>query len=126
MLPVQAALLGVPLPESCEMTGSLDLTGHSLRAGTVEMGVIAHTPGHTPGSVCFFVEAKEGRVLFSGDTLFRGGIGRTDLRGVYSSHIFRSLRGRLLALPDDTLVVPGHGPETSIGAERRSNPYLSS
>jgi hydroxyacylglutathione hydrolase len=123
MLPMQAALLGVPLPPSCDVTGVL-ADGYSLSAGAVEMGVI-HTPGHTPGSVCFFVEGREGRVLFSGDTLFRGGIGRTDLWGGDSAQILRSLRGRLLALPDDTLVVPGHGPETSIGAERRANPYLA-
>lgn len=123
LLPTQAALLGIPLPETCELTGAL-VDGYSLDAGAVQMCVI-HTPGHTPGSVCFYVEAPEGRVVFSGDTLFRGGIGRTDLWGGDSDQINRSLKSRLLALPDDTLVVPGHGPETTIGAERRSNPYLA-
>ena len=122
MLPIQAALLGVPVPESCDVTGAL-VDGYSLAAGAVEMGVI-HTPGHTPGSVCFSVRAPEGGVVFSGDTLFRGGIGRTDLWGGDSTQIFQSLKGRLLALPDDTFVIPGHGPETTIGAERRANPYL--
>lgn len=123
MLPIQAALLGVPVPESCDVTGAL-VDGYSVTAGALEMGVM-HTPGHTPGSVCFSVRAPEGSVVFSGDTLFRGGIGRTDLWGGDSTKIFQSLRGRLLTLPDDTLVVPGHGPETTIGAERSTNPYLS-
>jgi glyoxylase-like metal-dependent hydrolase (beta-lactamase superfamily II) len=87
------------------------------------MGVL-HTPGHTPGSVSFLVRGVEGSVLFSGDTLFRGGIGRTDLWGGDSALILRSLHDRILTLEDDTLVVPGHGPETSIGSERRTNPYL--
>jgi hydroxyacylglutathione hydrolase len=123
MLPVQAAMLGVPLPETCEMDGTL-VDGSTLAAGHVEMGVL-HTPGHTPGSVSFLVRGVEGSVLFSGDTLFRGGIGRTDLWGGDSVLIRRSLHDRILALEDDTLVVPGHGPETSIGDERRMNPYLA-
>lgn len=123
MLPVQAAMLGVPLPESCEVEGTL-VDGGTVSAGGLEMGVL-YTPGHTPGSVSFLVRGVEGSVLFSGDTLFRGGIGRTDLWGGDSALIHRSLHDRILRLEDDTLVVPGHGPETSIGDERRTNPYLS-
>lgn len=84
-----------------------------------------HTPGHTPGSLCFFHEhAGEAPLLFAGDTLFRGSIGRTDLWGGSLEDIGRSIRERLLTLPDDTVVIPGHGPETTIAAERENNPFV--
>jgi hydroxyacylglutathione hydrolase len=122
MLPIQAALLGTSVPRSCEVEGDL------VDDGTVEAGGLAlavmHTPGHTPGSVSFVLSGAEGSVAFTGDTLFRGGIGRTDLWGGDSALIFRSLKGRLLSLADDVRVVPGHGPDTTIGLERRSNPFL--
>jgi len=122
LLPIQAELLGVPLPESCDMEGDLvdDLV---VRAGQVELQVL-HTPGHTPGSVSFVVKSGATNVAFTGDTLFRRGIGRTDLWGGDTDLIFRSLRTRLLTLAEDTHVVPGHGPATSIGEERRGNPFL--
>lgn len=123
MLPVQAALVGVPVPETCELSGDL-IDGTTVRAGTIEMAVL-HTPGHTPGSVSFLVKDAEGSIAFTGDTLFRMGIGRTDLWGGDGELILRSLRNRLLALDDDTLVIPGHGPETTIGDERRGNPFLA-
>lgn len=122
MLSVQAALLGVPVPETCEVSGTL-VDGAALHAGDVEVGVI-HTPGHTPGSVSFLSEADEGSFLFSGDTLFQRGIGRTDLWGGDFSEIMRSLKERLLTLDDATVVIPGHGPATTIGDERRHNPFL--
>jgi glyoxylase-like metal-dependent hydrolase (beta-lactamase superfamily II) len=122
MLPVQAALLGVPVPRKCSVLGTLD-DGFSLHAGELELGVM-HTPGHTPGSVCFCVQAPEGRVVFTGDTLFQRGVGRTDLWGGDSAALGRSLKQRLLTLEDDTLVVPGHGPSTTIGDERQRNPFL--
>ncbi len=81
---------------------------------------IIHTPGHTPGSICI----KAGDSLFTGDTLFRLGIGRTDLGGGSMEDIIDSLTNRLMALDDETKVYPGHGPETTIGYERRNNPYL--
>lgn len=76
---------------------------------------VIHTPGHTPGGVCFYIPSQ--RILFSGDTLFRQGIGRTDLPGGSYSQIINSIRTQLFTLPADTLVLPGHGPETTIGAE---------
>lgn len=122
MLPVQAAMLGIPLPESVEMEGSLK-DGGAIHAGTFEIGIL-HTPGHTPGSVSFVLETEAGTHVFAGDTLFRRGIGRTDLWGGDSDLIMRSLREKLLTLPDDAIVVPGHGPGTTIGEERAGNPFL--
>jgi glyoxylase-like metal-dependent hydrolase (beta-lactamase superfamily II) len=122
MLPLQAALLGIAEPARCEMRGDLH-DGASVAAGAIEIGVL-HTPGHTPGSVCFLLQGASGAVLFSGDTLFRGSIGRTDLWGGDSTLILRSLRERLMTLPEDTSVVPGHGPTTTIARERQSNPYV--
>jgi len=124
LLAVQAELLGVPLPERCEMEGDL-IHETVLRAGGVELQVL-HTPGHTPGSVSFLVQGGAGSVAFTGDTLFRRGIGRTDLWGGDTDLIFRSLRTRLLTLAEDTKVIPGHGPATSIGEERHDNPFLRS
>ena len=99
--------------------------GRTLHAGTIELAVL-HTPGHTPGS-CSFVANHGGQtVVVAGDTLFRGSIGRTDLPGGDAATILRSIRGKLLSLPDDARVVTGHGPATTIGDERARNPYLRS
>lgn len=123
LLPVQAAMLGLELPESVEMEGSL-VDGSSIAAGAIDMGVL-HTPGHTPGSVCFIVKAADGTTrVFTGDTLFRRGIGRTDLWGGDAGTIRRSLTEKILALPDDAIVIAGHGANTTIGDERAENPYL--
>lgn len=88
--------------------------------GDLELEVIA-TPGHTPGSICLLLEDH----LFSGDTLFQGSIGRTDLVGGDGPQLLVSIRSRLLTLPDPTVVLPGHGPRTTIGEERTNNPFLS-
>jgi hydroxyacylglutathione hydrolase len=122
LLPVQAEMLGVPLPEICDIEGDLtdDLV---VRAGAIEL-VVLHTPGHTPGSVSFVVHGDDASVAFTGDTLFRRGIGRTDLWGGDGDLIFRSLRTRLMTLAEDTRVVAGHGPSTTIGEEKRANPFL--
>ncbi len=85
---------------------------------------VIHTPGHTPGSVCL-ESAGETPLVFSGDTLFARGIGRTDLWGGSHPQLLRSIERRLLVLPDPTRVVPGHGPRTTIGDERRKNPFLT-
>ena len=122
LLPVQAAMLGLPLPETTDMEGSLR-DGSSIQAGGLEVCIL-HTPGHTPGSVTFVVKTADGTRVFTGDTLFRRGIGRTDLWGGDSDAILRSLREKILTLPDDAIVIPGHGPETTIGEERAKNPFL--
>jgi glyoxylase-like metal-dependent hydrolase (beta-lactamase superfamily II) len=83
---------------------------------------VIHTPGHTEGSICLYFQAES--KLIAGDTLFAGSIGRTDLPGGSMEKIIRSLHEKVMALPDDTLVVPGHGPLTTIGEERESNPFL--
>jgi len=93
--------------------------GDEIRIGEFVFRVM-HTPGHTPGGICLLVDG----VLFSGDTLFAGGIGRTDLPGGSYERLIESIRSRLLVLPDDTAVYPGHGPETTIGHERQTNPWL--
>lgn len=84
-----------------------------------------HTPGHTPGSCCFYTEAFETPLLFSGDTLFKGSIGRTDFPGGSYDEIMKSLKQRLLPLPTETRVITGHGPETRIYEEKKNNPFLS-
>ena len=92
-----------------------------LRAGGLEASVL-HTPGHTQGSVCLYFPAE--KKLLAGDTLFAGSIGRTDLPGGSFDKIMASLHGPVLSLPDETIVVPGHGPLTTVGDERETNPFL--
>ena len=98
-----------------------------LQVGTLKFSVV-HTPGHSPGSICFRLhedsQAGSREALFSGDTLFKGSVGRTDLWGANSDQMFKSIRQRLLTLDDDTRVCPGHGDETTIGVEKRANPFL--
>jgi glyoxylase-like metal-dependent hydrolase (beta-lactamase superfamily II) len=96
--------------------------GDRVRAGACDLEVL-HTPGHTPGSLCFHLDGPA-PVLFSGDTLFAGSIGRTDLWGGDYDQEIASIRTRLLALDDRTRVIAGHGPETTIGRERQRNPFL--
>jgi len=93
--------------------------GDSIDIGRLHFKVL-HTPGHTPGGICLLGHG----VLFSGDTLFNYGIGRYDLPGGDYAHLMNSLQAKLMSLPDETIVYPGHGPETTIGAERRDNPFL--
>jgi hydroxyacylglutathione hydrolase len=120
MLDVQASWIGMPTPEAVTIDASLE-TGDKVRAGGLVADVL-HTPGHTEGSICLYFSAE--KKLLAGDTLFAGSIGRTDLPGGSYEKIMRSLRGPVLALPDETVVVPGHGPLTTIGTERESNPFL--
>lgn len=86
---------------------------------------VDHTPGHTPGSVSFRLPGAADRdVVFTGDTLFSGTVGRTDLGGGSGNHLLGSIISKLLVLDDDTVVLPGHGDPTTIGRERRTNPFL--
>ncbi len=120
MLDVQAAWLGMQPPGPVQIDESVD-QGSTIRTGNLSASVI-HTPGHTEGSICLYF--PEQQTLIAGDTLFAGSIGRTDLPGGSYDKIMRSLHNQVLALPDETQVVPGHGPLTTIGEERQSNPFL--
>lgn len=122
-LQMQLDMFGVPM--KAPPTGEVDRflrDGDAIAAGRVEAGVL-HTPGHTPGSLSFTLEGDR-PVVIAGDTLFQQGIGRTDLWKGDSGQILRSIRQKLLTLPDETLVITGHGPPTTIGDERRFNPFL--
>jgi hydroxyacylglutathione hydrolase len=92
-----------------------------IRFGNLSLRAL-HTPGHTPGGLCWYI--PEEKILFSGDTLFAGSIGRTDLEGGDEEQLLNSIRKKLLTLPDETRIFPGHGPQTTVGRERRNNPFL--
>ena len=96
--------------------------GEAVAVKGVELGVI-HTPGHTPGSTTFVLPGDR-NILFAGDTLFHRSIGRTDLWGGSHPQIIDSIQQRLMTFDDDTLVIAGHGPSTTVGQERRHNPFL--
>ncbi|MFN7946039.1 MAG: MBL fold metallo-hydrolase [Blastocatellia bacterium] len=121
ILPIQAQMIGLATPPSTQIDHYLS-QGDELGAGEISIKV-HHTPGHTPGSLCFHLPHDEAK-LFSGDTLFMRGIGRTDLWGGSFEEIMDSLHRRVMALPDETIVIPGHGPATTIGDERAHNPWL--
>jgi glyoxylase-like metal-dependent hydrolase (beta-lactamase superfamily II) len=120
MLPVQAQWLGMRDPGKVLIDGS-PKQGDKVSAGALT-GEILLTPGHTEGSLCVYFEPE--KKLIAGDLLFAGSIGRTDLPGGSYEKILRSLHTTILELPDDVIVVPGHGPLTTIGEEREVNPYL--
>lgn len=96
--------------------------GDTVQAGNLELDVV-HTPGHSPGSICLTLEGER-PVVIAGDTLFARSIGRTDLWGGNMSQIVDSIRRKLFALPEETLVITGHGPTTTIGEERKLNPFV--
>jgi hydroxyacylglutathione hydrolase len=120
MLDVQASWLGMPAPDKVAIEASI-ADGETLQTGGLTANVF-HTPGHTEGSVCLYFPAE--KLLIAGDTLFARSIGRTDLPGGSFEKIIRSLHDRVLILPDETVVIPGHGPRTTIGEEREENPFL--
>jgi hydroxyacylglutathione hydrolase len=137
-LDAQASWLGWKTPDAVQIDQFVR-EGDVIRWGRHQAQIL-HTPGHTPGSICIYMPAEAstpapgeraagsaqgvaGR-LFAGDTLFAGSIGRTDLWGGSFAGIIASLKGKLLELPDDTVVFPGHGESTSIGRERATNPFL--
>ncbi|MDD4908763.1 MAG: MBL fold metallo-hydrolase [Candidatus Omnitrophica bacterium] len=85
---------------------------------------VLHTPGHTPGGIALLLLQPEGKIVFTGDTLFYSSVGRTDFPGASSKTLINSIKTRLLTLSDDTVVYPGHGPRTTIGQEKKNNPFL--
>jgi hydroxyacylglutathione hydrolase len=120
MMDIQAGWLNIPTPEvappDADLSDNQTVKIHGLTAN------VLHTPGHTPGSLSLYLPDQS--LLLAGDTLFAGGVGRTDLPGGDSRTLIRSIQNRLLTLPDETIVIPGHGPNTSIGQERETNPFL--
>jgi hydroxyacylglutathione hydrolase len=120
MLEMQAGWLGIPTPEKVVLDQSAN-DGLATGIPGLEAEVI-HTPGHTPGSICLLFPKQE--LLLAGDTLFAGSVGRTDLPGGDTQTLLHSIHTRVLLLPERTLVVPGHGEETTLGQERETNPFL--
>jgi glyoxylase-like metal-dependent hydrolase (beta-lactamase superfamily II) len=120
MMDVQASWLGVAIPQVLPPDASLN-DGQTVAVEGIS-GTVIHTPGHTQGSSCLYL--PEHSLLLAGDTLFAGSVGRTDLPGGDTKQLIRSIHDRLLVLPDEVDVVPGHGPNTTIGEERYSNPFI--
>jgi hydroxyacylglutathione hydrolase len=120
MMDMQAGWLGIPTPEVPPPDDTLDDGKRIAIIGLT--GSILHTPGHTQGSVCLYL--PDHSLLLAGDTLFAGSVGRTDLPGGNSRQLIASINNRLLTLPDDVTVIPGHGPRTTIAAEKETNPFL--
>lgn len=119
-LDMQAQWLQMRVPAQTEI--DVDARdGATLRCGETEMTLL-HTPGHTQGSLCVFVPTE--KLLIAGDTLFRDSVGRTDLPGGDHRMLLGSIKEKLLTLPEETRVVAGHGPDTTIGRERERNPFL--
>jgi len=119
-LDMQAAWLGTSTPERTPVDVAAR-DGDALRLGETDFHIL-HTPGHTQGSVSVWIPMEN--KLVAGDTLFRDSIGRTDLPGGDGRQILRSIHDKLMPLPEDAVVVPGHGPETTIGREKELNPFL--
>jgi glyoxylase-like metal-dependent hydrolase (beta-lactamase superfamily II) len=118
---VQAQWIGIPAPKAAAIDQFLQ-DGDAVACRGVEMGVL-HTPGHTPGSISFHL-ATDRNILFTGDTLFAESVGRTDLWGGSHPQLITSIQKKLLTFDDDTLVIAGHGQSTTVGHERRYNPFL--
>lgn len=120
MMGMQAAWIGVEAP-TVKPPDHSPADGEQITVRGIDARVL-HTPGHTEGSLCLHVPAHS--LLLAGDTLFAGSIGRTDLPGGNYNKLIQSIRERLFPLPDTTVIIPGHGPATTIGRERVSNPFL--
>ena len=98
--------------------------GDEIEVGALRLKVL-HTPGHTPGGICLLLRRlTDPDIVITGDTLFAGGVGRTDFPGGSMEELMNSIRVKLLALPEETIIYPGHGPASTIGRERKSNPFL--
>jgi glyoxylase-like metal-dependent hydrolase (beta-lactamase superfamily II) len=128
MMDIQASWLGIGTPDVPPPDDTLDdgkLIVFGATADPAQPGIsgsILHTPGHTEGSVCLYLPKES--LLIAGDTLFQGSVGRTDLPGGNTRKLLSSIHERLLTLPDEVTVVPGHGRRTTIGIEREHNPFL--
>jgi glyoxylase-like metal-dependent hydrolase (beta-lactamase superfamily II) len=116
----QAAWLGIEAPSRTDIDTAIG-DSDTLKLGPAEFHIL-HTPGHTQGSTSIWIPSEN--KLIAGDTLFRDSIGRTDLPGGNSRQILRSIEDKLMPLPEETIVVPGHGPNTTIGREKERNPFL--
>ena len=119
-LAVQAGWLNMETPENPGIDTPAK-EGDILRVGSMEAAVL-HTPGHTPGSISLYLPLEQ--KVIAGDTLFRNSVGRTDLPGGDTGKIAQSIRGKLYTLPDETVVIPGHGETTTIGREKKMNPFV--
>ena len=121
----QARMFGMPAPKPVEPGGFLD-EGDIVAVGDTRFEVL-HCPGHSPDSLCFFAPAsgEAPPMLVGGDVLFRDSVGRTDFVGGDSAQLMASIRDKLMPLPDETLVFPGHGLQTTIGREREKNPFVT-
>ena len=126
-LKMQGGLFGFDYQDPLPIDHYLE-DGEILRVGDLKFSIL-HTPGHSPGSVCVRLHEDQAigapELLLSGDTLFQGSVGRTDLWGADQSQMFKSIHQRILTLDEDTQVCPGHGPDTLIGIEKRENPFLT-
>lgn len=122
---LRLAMIGLPMvhPDEPLPVDTFLQDGEAVTTGGMEIEVL-YTPGHTEGSCCFGLPHADQALLIAGDTLFRGSIGRTDLPGGDSQKIVRSIKERLYTRDEDTRVITGHGPDTSIGLERRSNAFV--
>ena len=118
----QAQMFGIPEKVENVSIDSYLQAGDKVSVGSGILEVI-HVPGHSPGSIALY--DREGGFIISGDTLFNGSVGRTDLPGGSSTQLINSIHNNLLSLPDSVVVYPGHGPATTIGRERTINPFLS-
>jgi glyoxylase-like metal-dependent hydrolase (beta-lactamase superfamily II) len=107
------------MPLALRAADTLLKDGDRIRIGSYSFEII-HTPGHTPGGICLYCD----KLLFAGDTLFEQSIGRTDFPGGSHSQLIHAIKSRLFILPDDTIVFPGHGPKTTIGIEKKTNPFI--
>lgn len=119
----QAAMFGLTAPARVAIDRFLE-DGETFRVGAVT-GAVILAPGHSPGSVCLAFQDEDPPQLLSGDVLFMGSIGRTDLPGGSYDTIIHTLESRFVPLPDEMVVYPGHGPATTIGHEKRTNPFLA-
>lgn len=110
--------LGAPYKVKAKLRPLKDAESFELDGISLE---VIHTPGHTPGGICLLLKKPDGSIIFSGDTLFSQGVGRTDFPGSSTQQLFNSIKNKLFILPEETLLYPGHGPSSTIGREKRNN-----